>query len=68
VPYGQKSAVVALICSQAIICLPPTQKPVSECYVIERLMGTIVQWYEYCALLNAVGGLRILRKSTENLR
>jgi len=43
-------------------------KPVSECYVIERFMGTIVEWYEYCALLDAVGGLRILSKSTENLR
>jgi len=43
------------------------QKPVSECYIIERFMGTIVEWYEYCALLDAVGGLRILRKSTENL-
>jgi len=31
-------------------------------------MGTIVEWYEYCALLDAVGGLHILRKSTENLR
>jgi len=41
--------VVALICSQAIICLPRTQKPVSRCYIIERLMGTIVEWYEYCA-------------------
>ena len=59
--------VVALMCSQAIICLPRTQKPVGECYVIERLMGTIVEWYEYCALLDAVGGLRILRKSTENI-
>jgi len=31
-------------------------------------MRTIVEWYEYCAPLDAVGGLRILRKSTENLR
>jgi len=60
--------VVALICSQAIICLPRTQKPMNECYIIERFMGTIVEWYEYCAWLDAVGGLRILRKSTENLR
>jgi len=30
-------------------------------------MGTIVEWYEYCALLDAVGGLCMLRKSTENL-
>jgi len=40
--------VVALICSQAIICLPRTQKPVSECYVIERFVGMIVVWYKYC--------------------
>jgi len=49
VPYGPKNTVVALICSQAIICLPRTQKPVSECYVIQQFMGTIVEWYEYCA-------------------
>jgi len=49
VPYGPKNTVVALIYSQAIICLPHTQNPVSECYVIERFMGTIVEWYEYCA-------------------
>jgi len=40
---------VALICSQAIICILRTQKPVSECYVTEWFMGTIVEWYEYCA-------------------
>jgi len=59
--------VVTLICSQAIIYLPRTQKPVSGYYVTERFMGTIVEWYEYCTLLDAVGELRILRKSTENL-
>jgi len=64
----RKNVVVALICSQAIICLPRTQKPVSECYVIDRFMGTIVEWYEYCPLLDAIEGLHILRKSTENLR
>jgi len=31
-------------------------------------MGTIVEWYEYWVLDDAVGGLRILWKSTENLR
>jgi len=30
-------------------------------------MGTIAEWFEYCTLLDAVGGLCILRKSTENL-
>jgi len=55
------NTVVALICSQVIISLPRTQKPVSECYVIQRFTGTIVEWYEYCALLDAVGGLRIGR-------
>jgi len=59
---------VALICSQAIICTPRTQKHVNKCYIIEWFMGTIVEWYEYCALLEAVGRLRILRKSAENLR
>jgi len=57
----QKNVVVALICSQEIICLPCMQKPVSECYVIEQFVGTIVEWYEYCALLDAVRGLHILR-------
>jgi len=31
-------------------------------------MGTITELCEYCALLDAVRGLCILRKSTENLR
>jgi len=43
-------------------------KPVSECSVIDWFVGTIVEWYEYCALLDAVRRLHILRKSTENLR
>jgi len=67
-PYSPKNTVIALICSQAIICLPRTQKPVSVCYIIQWFVGTIVEWYEYCALLDAVGGLHILRKRTENLR
>jgi len=29
---------------------------------------TSLEWSEYCALLDAVGGLRVVRKSTENLR
>jgi len=36
--------------------------------VIEQFVGAIMEWYEYCALLDAVGILRILTKSTENLR
>jgi len=67
-PSDPKNKVVALICSQAIICLLRTQEPVSECYVIERFMETIVEWYEYCPLLDAIRGLRILRKSKENFR
>jgi len=39
--YGPKYTVVALICSQAIICLPHAQKPVSECYVIEQFIGQL---------------------------
>jgi len=54
-----KNTVVALICSQAIICLPRTQKPVSKCYVIERFMGTIVEWYEYCPLPVLPTGLNV---------
>jgi len=37
-----KNTVVALICSQAINHLLTAHvKPVSECYVIERLMGQL---------------------------
>jgi len=46
---SSEKTVVALICWQAIICLPRMQKPVSEYYVIEWFMGTIVEWCEYCA-------------------
>jgi len=31
-------------------------------------MGAIAEWSEYCALLDAVGGLRVVRNSTDNLR
>jgi len=41
---------------------------VSKCYVIEQYIGTIAEWSEYCAQLDAVRGLRNVRKSTENLR
>jgi len=40
----------------------------SECYVIDRFIGTIAEWSEYCILLNAVGGQHVIRSSTENLR
>jgi len=43
-------------------------KPGSECYVIDRFIGVIAEWSEYCALLDAVGGLGVVRNSTENLR
>jgi len=62
-----KNMVVALICLQAIIFLPRTQKPVSECYIIERFMGTVVKWYEYCPLLVLPTGLyvrTVARKSS----
>ena len=49
--FGPKNTVVAL---------PRTQKPVSECYVIERLIGTTVEWYEYCTLLHPVGGIHVI--------
>jgi len=65
-PYGPKNTVIALISLQASICLPRSQKPVGECCVIELFMGTIVEWYEYCPLLAAFGGLPILRKGRSN--
>ena len=43
-------------------------KPGSECYVIDRFIGTIAEWSEYCALFDAVEGLCVVRNSTENLR
>ena len=43
-------------------------KPGSECYVTDRFIAMIAERSEYCALLDAVGGLRVVRNSTENLR
>jgi len=43
-------------------------KAENECYVIDCFVGTIAEWSEYCALLDAVGRLRVVRNSTENLR
>jgi len=43
------------------------QKPASECYVVEQLIGTIAEWSVHDALLDAVGRLRAVRNSTENL-
>jgi len=43
-------------------------KPGNECYVVDRFIETIVEWSEYCALLDAVGGLCVIRNSIENLR
>jgi len=40
-------------------------QPGSECYVIERFIGTIAVWSEYCTLLDAVGDLRLVRNSPE---
>jgi len=31
-------------------------------------LGTIAEWYAYCTPLDLARGLRILRKSAENLR
>jgi len=42
-------------------------KPESECSIIDWFIGTIVEWSKYCALLDAVGRLRVIRNSTENL-
>jgi len=44
------------------------QKPASECYVIERFIGTIAQRSDFFALLDVVGGLRVVRNRTKNLR
>jgi len=43
------------------------EKSESECCIIDRFIGTILEWSEHCILLNAVGGLRVIRNSTENL-
>jgi len=45
----------------------PHANPERKCYVVDRFIETIAGWSEDCALLDAVGGLRIVRKSTENL-
>jgi len=39
------------------------QKPASECYVKKLFIRTIAEWSEYCALLDAVGELCIIRNS-----
>jgi len=44
------------------------QKPKGRYYIIDRYIRTIAEWSEYCALLDAVGGLCVIRNSTENLR
>jgi len=36
-------------------------KPGSECYVIDRFIGTIAEWSEYCTLPDAVGGLHVVK-------
>jgi len=43
-------------------------KPGSERYIINWFIGMIAEWSEYCALHDAVGRLRVVRNSTENLR
>jgi len=56
--------------NHGFLCRQPSAyraKPGSERYIIDRFTGTIAEWSEYCALLDAVGGLRIVRNSTENL-
>jgi len=37
-------------------------------HIINCFIGMIDEWPEYCALLDAVRGLYIIRNSTENLR
>jgi len=39
----------------------------AKCYITDWFIGTIAEWSEYCALLDAVGRLRIIRNSTDNL-
>jgi len=35
-------------------------QPDSKCYIIDRFIGIIAEWSEYCALLDAVGGLHVV--------
>ena len=43
-------------------------KPGSKCCVIDQFIGIIAEGSKYCTLHDAVGGLRVMRNSTENLR
>jgi len=43
-------------------------KPGSNSCVIDKFIGMIAEGSEYCTLHDAVGGLRVVRNSTENLR
>jgi len=60
--------VTKIVKNHSLVRRPPSAyraKPGSECYVIDQFIGTIAEWSEYCALLDAVGDLRVVRNSTE---
>jgi len=46
----------------------PRANPEIDGYVTDWFIGTIAEWSQYCALLDAVGKLHVIRNSTENLR
>jgi len=55
-PYGLKNTVVALICLQAIICLPRMQKSMRRMLRHRAVYGDNCGVVEYCALLDAIEG------------
>jgi len=62
--------VTKIVKNHRFVCRQPCAyhaKPGSECYVIDQFIETIVEWSQYCTLLDAVRRLRVIRNSTENL-
>jgi len=63
--------VTKIVKNHSLVCRQPSAycaKPRSECYLIDRSIGMIAEWFEYCVLLYAVRRLRLVRNSTENFR
>jgi len=61
--------VTKIVKNHGFVCRQPSAyhaKPGSECYVIDRFIGTIAEWSEYY-VLESVGGLYVVRNITENL-
>jgi len=62
--------VTKIVKNHGLVCRQPSAYhaiPGNECYGIDWFIGTIAQWLEYWALLDAVRGLRVVRKSAASM-